>query len=363
MHQTTSANPSSPATTRHFSVRRGFSLVEILVVIGIISLLVALLLPALSKVLERAKATTTLGTMQEFAKACDAYFHEFGEYPGVIPETYLQTDTGGNDGTAPRISSTENAILALMGGYRVPSDEDYGTYPGTVYTFGSGPSAFVIKINPSRIGEGPYRNGRRYDSFYSPKGREFSKTTGQMVGTELEAADSTNAIPDLLDAWGNPIIFIRQSRGLGQLVGDASSAQFTRAGILPYTLSTSLGERNADQTLNGNPGGYSILNTASAAGLSGSAARDRTLGQIIRHPAKDATNLQNDVGARNNVDAGVPRGKYFLISAGPDGVYYSAAQGRGTPSAPQGDIVGYTANPDGPRVIDSFDDILLPGGS
>ncbi len=361
MHNSTLAHRSSspPARTPQ-SKSRGFTLVELLVVIGIIGLLVGLLLPALGKVLERARVTTTLGTMQEFSKACDAYFQEFGDYPGVIPDDALEAGLSGSDANAPPISGTENALLALMGGYRLPTDADYNTYPGTVYNFATTP-VFTIKISPANIGEGPLRNGKKYDSFFSPKGREFGVAKGQWLGSAVE----TTGLPDLIDAWGTPIMYVRQTRALGPLVATrltpaGVAGQFSRAGLLPYTLSTELGELSNDQTFTSNPASYSILNSNSAGGATSSRARDLTLGQMIRHPAQTSVGAANDAA---KVDAGTPRGKYFIISAGPDGIYFSAAQGVGNPGAPQGNIVSLGTNPDGPRAIDKFDDILVPGGS
>ncbi len=362
---TTIQTPATAATAGiPRQARRAFTLVELLVVIGIIALLVGLLLPALGKVIERARATTTTGTMQEFAKACDAYFQEFGEYPGVVPENYM----GNGDSDVPAISSTENALLSLMGGYRLPSDSDYASYPGTELTFtAANQPDFRIKVNGDRMGEGPTRNGRKYDAFYAPKGREFSKAGGQMQpgGAAMDTAGA-GLLPDLVDAWGQPIIFVRQARGIGALVArgtgaNADPGQFTRAGMLPYTLSTGLGDMNVDQT-SANATKYSILNTGAAGGQSGKAARDLTLGQLIRHPAMGVQG--GNAGDADRVWAGTPRGRYFLISAGADGIYCSAAQGYGTSTAPRGDIVtGGTNNPDGPNVAQRFDDVIISGGS
>ena len=51
------------------------------------------------------------------------------------------------------------------------------------------------------------------------------------------------------------------------------------------------------------------------------------------------------------------------MSAGPDGIYYSASQGFGTVSSPRGDIVLGSQNPDGARVGEKYDDLLIAGGS
>jgi prepilin-type N-terminal cleavage/methylation domain-containing protein len=143
MRLSTCIHAASGRQTRRIPARPGFTLVELLVVIGIIGLLIGLLLPALGKVIQRAKSTQTLGTMQEFSKACDAYFQEFGEYPAAVPDEALYAgiagagSTGGSDsvppaaGQLPRITAMENALLALMGGYRVQTDPDYATFGQT----------------------------------------------------------------------------------------------------------------------------------------------------------------------------------------------------------------------------------------
>ena len=65
---------------------RAFTITELLVVVGIIVLLIGLLLPALGRVRQKARVTQTSSTLEEFAKACDAFNQQFGYYPGVVPE-------------------------------------------------------------------------------------------------------------------------------------------------------------------------------------------------------------------------------------------------------------------------------------
>jgi prepilin-type N-terminal cleavage/methylation domain-containing protein len=69
---------------------RGFTLVEIMVAVGIISLLLALALPASAKIRRRSQATAVGNDLRVFAAVFDAYAQEKGAWPaeadpGTLP--------------------------------------------------------------------------------------------------------------------------------------------------------------------------------------------------------------------------------------------------------------------------------------
>jgi prepilin-type N-terminal cleavage/methylation domain-containing protein len=64
----------------------GFTLVELLVVIGIIAILVAFLLPSLNKAQEQANRTVCLSNLRQLGIACQEYSLRYG---GVVPTGYF----------------------------------------------------------------------------------------------------------------------------------------------------------------------------------------------------------------------------------------------------------------------------------
>ena len=82
-------------SSRHAKRRDGFTLVELLVVVAIISLLVAILLPSLGKARERAKTTSCLSSMRQL---------------GIMYRTYLQDQ--GSKGIYYFRTTTESVVDA-----------------------------------------------------------------------------------------------------------------------------------------------------------------------------------------------------------------------------------------------------------
>jgi prepilin-type N-terminal cleavage/methylation domain-containing protein len=332
------------SSARPAASRRGFTLTEMLVVIGIIALLVGILLPALSAVQRKARRAETENLMQEFAKACENFQQQFGFYPGIVPDAILNQD--------PKISSTENALLHLCGGAIPQDDPNYAASPWTEVTFNGGALGnFRIKLNTftsdgktyTRIGEGPRIRGTQYKSFFSPKASDLVAVKGQGIGANAETDDPFH-IPDLVDSWGQPIVYLRQLRENGSTLVRGATANeslndsmFAYGPIRPYVESVELGELSTDQTA-------SVLNAAAAAN------RNPTLAQIIRNVS---------YGPANQPNQGQKRGAIALISAGPDGVYFSKFDGIGTPNNPQTDVINTTK---GPAAIEEYDDVRVFAG-
>ena len=352
------ALPVKQNTNRRPSIQptriSGFSLVELMVVISIITVLVGLLLVALGRVRTAASITRTKNTMQQFAAACDQFQQEYGRYPGVIPEPVL-SGLPNNP-----ISTTENALLELMGGYRVlkPGEasipaikDDYDAYTGTIISMGA--TGWQLKIDPDRIGEGPFIDGKANGPFLAPDENAFGIVSGQAIGATFNALE----LPDLLDDWGQPIIYLRRLRSRGPLVSEDPNdfPQFLIAGLDGYlksgqsTIYPGLGALGQNQIYesSNNPGGSILTDSISDYPLN--------YAYVLRHAALGSSD-PSDV-----METSTARGAYVLISAGPDGIFFSAQDG---PGAPGDEVTELGGNPDinPDRAVDEYDDIRIFGG-
>ena len=83
--------------------RRGFTLVELLVVIGIIALLIGILMPALGAARSESRSVTCLSNLRQIGVASVMYINEFKVYPGYPPDRkealfpYLQQGKNNSD--------------------------------------------------------------------------------------------------------------------------------------------------------------------------------------------------------------------------------------------------------------------------
>src|SRR5688500_19158057 len=68
---------------------RGFTTIELLVVIGIIVPLISLLIPVVGKVRDSARATDTAAWVQQLGGAIEAYHADFRAYPGPLADSQI----------------------------------------------------------------------------------------------------------------------------------------------------------------------------------------------------------------------------------------------------------------------------------
>jgi type IV pilus assembly protein PilA len=84
-------------TIRNTNSRRGFTLVEIMIVVVIIGLLAAMAIPAFQKVRQNSQDKAVMNNLRQLSAAANQYFLEFGvvsvayeDIVGTSPEHYLR---------------------------------------------------------------------------------------------------------------------------------------------------------------------------------------------------------------------------------------------------------------------------------
>jgi prepilin-type N-terminal cleavage/methylation domain-containing protein len=149
------------STSTHAARRRGFTLVELLVVIGIIALLISILLPALNKARESANRTKCMANMKQVMTALMNYCTDnkgaiivppgYTEGVGTAGRSYYMQNPGTWDGVLNYTTGEFMRYLAVSPGTReqlMTCPSEYGLNPRpTARSAGSGTQIVMTPRN------------------------------------------------------------------------------------------------------------------------------------------------------------------------------------------------------------------------
>lgn len=223
----------------------GFSLVELVVVIGLIALLVALLLPSLGRAREQANRTKCMNNLRQIGVALFVYVGDFGDYPVLDAAGPRPTETTAPLFYAARRSGLlglrtshgfERYNLACPDGWASQGDGayyqttgiasngaafmDYAYWPWR-YPVATGPGAPAFDVRTASL---RYRQEKRDKIVVSDVVTDLGSMDGKALATVGQGNHGSN--------HSGGLVIVPRTDGQGHRLGSVNRIQGSGASVL-----------------------------------------------------------------------------------------------------------------------------------
>jgi prepilin-type N-terminal cleavage/methylation domain-containing protein len=284
-------HPTRPSPRTAATLRRAFTLIEMLVVLLILTVVISIVVPALKHFRDAARKSATVQLMSSLSTAVSQFKMSQNRLPGY----FSPRDMGSAMNNSNAFSGMENLMLDLAGG--VTTDPTVSGSdpcdPAQFSVIAVGPTDTKVNVDIPRIGaaEGAPK-GQVSRGYFKPDPKYFVRQCkiDQRDGV-TGSNDARLAMPVIVDAWGQPILAWVQDDvppGAPLVNADSSTrARFYLSSNACFAKAKTLGKLAQNQT---DPTTGSLLFGAnsdnSVAGIVGNPAfANQARGPIVFHSA------------------------------------------------------------------------------
>ncbi len=256
----------------------GFTLTELLVVIGIIAILVGILFPVIGRVRRAAYVADTQNEISQLANACNQYYSTFNAYPGPFSNDQTATGVVGKSLGVPTttlgelyfngaftsplptnstygpatstwtVTGAENLVLGLMGGLHydsktgvfafAPTEVGLGPMnlnpiaPARTPSFLSTGSNYLVWCQTNAAGQDVQNTG----TYQSLSGTTPSTFTGTSYTDQTGTSALDCPIPVFADRFPTPmpILYLRARTGAKGVLSDGTIPDAVNGGVALY---------------------------------------------------------------------------------------------------------------------------------
>lgn len=344
-----------PSTTQHSRGVRAFSLIELLTVLFIISLVIAILIPAVGGARNSAKRAATMTMMTNLSQGARSFELDNRRLPGFFSPAEMGSDANADRG----FTTMKNVLLDLAGGVTQAAQNTAQGIFGDV-----GPvQATAVTVDFGQIGAPSGRGASNSKSYFSPDRNYFTAQNGPNQLTATGMTDGNRNMPEVVDAWGTPILaWVADERpaaagaapgdGFSAITSTGPTAKFYWNSNAAVLSSVSTGRLGRSQVYTDRAVKHSLLGAGRAADL-----RVKTMTGILGNPAFPKQGVANLPAE--------PMGNFILHAAGADG-FFLGSDDRGGKLAYSDPTAGYTGAVRYQSGVDTkaeFDDVIVSGGN